>query len=112
MGFTNYLITEHVPDNTAIWLSESIQSKFLFLLSLNIFLIIVGCLMDIFAAIIVITPLLLPVAAALVVAVSLDTLPPPRTTSNATSTPATGKSCASVTSTCGAIGTKVPTAVD
>lgn len=64
MGFTNYLITEHVPDNTAIWLSESIESKFLFLLSLNIFLIIVGCLMDIFAAIIVITPLLLPVSAA------------------------------------------------
>jgi tripartite ATP-independent transporter DctM subunit len=64
MGFTNYLITEHVPDNTAIWLSESIESKFLFLLSLNIFLIIVGCLMDIFAAIIVITPLLLPVGAA------------------------------------------------
>ncbi len=64
MGFTNYLITEHVPDNAAIWLSESIQSKFLFLLSLNVFLIIVGCLMDIFAAIIVITPLLLPVGAA------------------------------------------------
>ena len=64
MGFTNFLITEHVPDNTAIWLSESIESKFLFLLSLNIFLIIVGCMMDIFAAIIVITPLLLPVGAA------------------------------------------------
>lgn len=64
MGFTNFLITEHVPDDTAIWLSDSIQSKFLFLLSLNIFLIIVGCLMDIFAAIIVITPLLLPVGAA------------------------------------------------
>jgi C4-dicarboxylate transporter, DctM subunit len=64
MGLTNFLITEHVPDNVAIWLSESIESKFLFLLSLNIFLIIVGCLMDIFAAIIVITPLLLPVGAA------------------------------------------------
>ena len=64
MGFTNYLITGHVPDNTAIWLSESIQSKFLFLLSLNLFLIVIGCLMDIFAAIIVITPLLLPVGMA------------------------------------------------
>ncbi len=64
MGFTNYLITEHVPDNTAIWLSESIESKFLFLLSLNLFLIVIGCLMDIFAAIIVITPLLLPVGTA------------------------------------------------
>ena len=64
MGFTNFLITEHVPDNTAIWLSESIESKILFLLCLNVFLILVGCLMDIFAAIIVITPLLLPVGAA------------------------------------------------
>lgn len=63
MGFTNFLITEHVPDNAARWISSSIQSKILFLLALNLFLIIVGCLMDIFSAIIVIVPLIVPMAA-------------------------------------------------
>lgn len=62
MGLTNYLITEHVPDSAAQWISQSIHSKFLFLLALNGFLLIVGCLMDIFSAIIVIAPLLITVA--------------------------------------------------
>jgi tripartite ATP-independent transporter DctM subunit len=63
MGFTNYLITEHVPDNAAKWISTTIESKILFLIALNVFLIVVGCLMDIFSAIIVIVPLIVPMAA-------------------------------------------------
>ena len=63
MGFTNYLITEHVPDNAAKWISTAIESKILFLVALNLFLIVVGCLMDIFSAIIVIVPLIVPMAA-------------------------------------------------
>ncbi len=62
MGLTNYLITEHIPDSAATWIQSSIQSKILFLLVLNIFLILVGCMMDIFSAIIVIVPLILPMA--------------------------------------------------
>lgn len=62
MGFTNFLITEHVPDNAAAWIGTTIESKLLFLLVLNVFLIIVGCLMDIFAAIIVVVPLVAPMA--------------------------------------------------
>lgn len=62
MGFTNFLITEHVPDNAAAWIGTTIESKLLFLLVLNVFLIIVGCLMDIFAAIIVVVPLIAPMA--------------------------------------------------
>lgn len=63
MGFTNYLIVQHVPDHAATWIGESISSRILFLLALNLFLIVVGCLMDIFSAIVVIVPLLVPVAA-------------------------------------------------
>ena len=63
MGLTNYLITEHVPDRAAEWISTTIESKILFLLALNLFLIIVGCLMDIFAAIVVVVPLIAPMAA-------------------------------------------------
>ncbi len=62
MGFTNFLITEHVPDNAAAWIGTTIESKLLFLLVLNVFLILVGCLMDIFAAIIVVVPLIAPMA--------------------------------------------------
>lgn len=63
MGFTNFLITEHVPDNAAKWISTAISSRFLFLLVLNLFLIVVGCLMDIFSATVVIVPLIVPMAA-------------------------------------------------
>jgi C4-dicarboxylate transporter DctM subunit len=62
MGFTNYLITLHVPDNLAAWIGTHIGSKWAFLLMLNLFLIGVGCLMDIFTAIVVVVPLVLPVA--------------------------------------------------
>lgn len=62
MGLTNYLITQHIPDSAAAWIQSSITSKILFLLVLNIFLILVGCMMDIFSAIIVIVPLILPMA--------------------------------------------------
>jgi C4-dicarboxylate transporter DctM subunit len=62
MGFTNYLITLHVPDNLAGWIGAQIESKWAFLLVLNLFLIGVGCIMDIFTAIVVVVPLVLPVA--------------------------------------------------
>ena len=39
-----------------------ITNKYLFLFVLNVFLLIVGCLMDIFSAIIVVVPLILPIA--------------------------------------------------
>ncbi|MBX3703951.1 MAG: TRAP transporter large permease subunit [Steroidobacteraceae bacterium] len=64
MGLTNLLVTEHVPDRLTAWISTAIDSKWLFLLALNLFLLAVGCLMDIFSAIIVVAPLVVPVALA------------------------------------------------
>lgn len=64
MGLTNLLITEHVPDRLTAWIQATIESKWVFLLVLNVFLLAVGCLMDIFSAIIVVAPLIVPVALA------------------------------------------------
>jgi C4-dicarboxylate transporter DctM subunit len=60
MGFTNWLITEHVPDDLAMAFATHVHAPWLFLLLLNLFLIVVGCLMDIFSAIIVVAPLIVP----------------------------------------------------
>jgi tripartite ATP-independent transporter DctM subunit len=63
MGFTNYLIDAQVPAKGAAWVTSGIESRWAFLLILNGFLLVVGCLMDIFSAIFVVVPLILPVAA-------------------------------------------------
>jgi len=63
-GFTGYLIDAQVPAKGAAWVTAGIESRWVFLLILNGFLLIVGCLMDIFSAIFVVVPLILPVAAA------------------------------------------------
>jgi len=62
-GFVNYLIDAEVPMNILGWMQQYIDSKYTFLLILNAFLLVVGCLMDIFSALIVVVPLVAPVAA-------------------------------------------------
>jgi tripartite ATP-independent transporter DctM subunit len=64
MSFTNYLVDAQVPDRAVDWVQGSIHSQWVFLLTLNAFLLIVGCLMDIFSAIVVVVPLIVPVATA------------------------------------------------
>ncbi|MBX3745770.1 MAG: TRAP transporter large permease subunit [Verrucomicrobiae bacterium] len=64
MGFTNFLITAQVPDHAADWVQAAIRSPWVFLLALNLFLILVGCLMDIYAAIVVVVPLIVPIGLA------------------------------------------------
>ncbi len=61
----NILLTaEQVPQSFAIWMSSLVENKFAFLILLNIFLLAVGCLVDIISAILMLAPLLLPVAMA------------------------------------------------
>lgn len=60
MGLTDYLIFAMIPDQMVEWAQTTIESKYVFLLALNGALILVGCLMDIFSAIIVIVPLIVP----------------------------------------------------
>jgi tripartite ATP-independent transporter DctM subunit len=62
MGFTNYLIDEQVPMKLFEVIKHYIDNQFTFLILLNLFLLVVGCLMDIFSATIVVVPLILPIA--------------------------------------------------
>jgi tripartite ATP-independent transporter DctM subunit len=64
LGLTNYLIIAQIPMQALEWVQEFIHSPYLFLLALNVLLIMVGALMDIYSAIIVIVPLIAPMAAA------------------------------------------------
>ena len=63
MGLTSYLVDAQIPLHLLEWVKSSISSKFVFLLMLNIFLLAVGCLMDIFTAIIIVVPLITPLGA-------------------------------------------------
>ena len=62
LGLTNYLVDEQIPMKILEAMKTLITNKILFLLVLNVFLLIVGCLMDIFSAIIVVVPLIIPIA--------------------------------------------------
>ena len=63
MGFTGYLVDAQIPLKILHFAQQSIESKIVFLLALNILLLIAGCIMDVFSAIIVIVPLIAPLAA-------------------------------------------------
>jgi len=62
-GLTNYLVDAQIPTQLIDWTQAHIHSHLTFLLALNVFLLLVGTLMDIFSAIVVVVPLLLPLAA-------------------------------------------------
>jgi tripartite ATP-independent transporter DctM subunit len=64
LGFTYFLIDAQIPDLAVEWVTAHISSKYLFLLAVNLMLIVVGCLMDIFSAIVVVVPLLVPLGQA------------------------------------------------
>jgi len=63
MGLTSYIVDAQIPEFILVWVKSMITSKIAFLLILNIFLLIVGCFMDIFSAMIVIAPLVTPIGA-------------------------------------------------
>ena len=64
MAFTSFLVDAQVPNLLFEWVNEHVHSKWTFLLLLNIFLLFLGAILDIFAALIIVVPLILPVAMA------------------------------------------------
>jgi len=62
LGLTNYLVDAGIPDLATDWVQSVTQNKWVFLLALNVFLFAAGALMEIYAAIVVLVPLLLPLA--------------------------------------------------
>ena len=64
LGFTNFLVIAQIPMMALEWVQTHIESPMLFLLALNGFLLLVGALMDIYSAIVIVVPLIAPIAAA------------------------------------------------
>lgn len=62
LALTDWLIQAEVPTRLLDFAQQHIQSKFTFLLLLNALLLVLGCLLDIFSAIVIMVPLLLPIA--------------------------------------------------
>ena len=62
LAFTNYLVDAFIPMKILEFMEGLMGSKIGFLILLNIFLLLVGCMMDIFSAILVVVPLILPLA--------------------------------------------------
>ena len=65
LGLTNYFIDAQLPDTLAAWAALHIKSRWLFLLGLNLVLLVVGGLIEIYAAIVVVVPLLVPIGVSL-----------------------------------------------
>ena len=63
MALSYYIIDTQAPQNLAYWMKDTIQSPVVFLLLLNVLLLVVGCLMDIFSAILIVLPLISPLGA-------------------------------------------------
>ena len=59
---TAFFIYAEVPTQLFEWLSQYVHGAGTFLLVMNVVLLLVGCLMDIFSAIIVVVPLIVPAA--------------------------------------------------
>ena len=64
MGITSYIVDAQIPDAAATWVRSHIATQWLFLLTLNGLLLVVGSVVEIYAAIVVLAPLVVPIATA------------------------------------------------
>ncbi len=64
VGLTSWMVGAQIPLRLVEFTRGHIDSRFMFLLALNLFLLAVGCLMEIFPAIVVVVPLILPLGVA------------------------------------------------
>ena len=63
LGFVNYIVDEDIPMLILDFMKQHIDSQLTFLLCLNVFLLLVGMMLDIFTAIVVVVPIITPIAA-------------------------------------------------
>ncbi len=64
LSLTNYLVDAEVPVKIVAWVTDHVSSPWVFLLALNAVLLAAGCVMDIFTAIVVLVPLVVPLGEA------------------------------------------------
>ncbi|MBT4161461.1 MAG: TRAP transporter large permease subunit, partial [Gammaproteobacteria bacterium] len=62
LAFTNFLVDAEVPQQLFDWISTFIESKFTFLILLNLILLALGAILDIFSALVIMIPLIVPLA--------------------------------------------------
>jgi len=62
LAFTNFLVDAEVPQTLFEWVSAYISSPLTFLLLLNVILLALGAILDIFSALIIMIPLIVPMA--------------------------------------------------
>ncbi len=62
LAFTNYLVDAQIPMHLFEWIKSNVDSKLTFLILLNIFLLVLGAILDIFSALVIIVPLIVPIA--------------------------------------------------
>lgn len=63
LGLTNLLVDQEIPEKLFALMQPVIHNKITFLLLLNVFLLVAAALLDVFSAILVVLPLILPIAA-------------------------------------------------
>lgn len=64
MGLTSYLVDAMIPDQLLEWVQAHIHSQFAFLLALNVLLLVLGSVLEIYSAIIILAPLIAPMGVA------------------------------------------------
>ncbi|RTZ60537.1 MAG: TRAP transporter large permease [Gammaproteobacteria bacterium] len=62
LAMTNYLVDAEVPSQLFDWIKLHVHSKLTFLILLNVFLLVLGAILDVFSAIVIMVPLIVPVA--------------------------------------------------
>jgi C4-dicarboxylate transporter DctM subunit len=64
LGLTSYLVDAQIPDLLLTWVKTHVESRLLFLLALNLILLVLGSVLEIYSAIIVLAPLVVPLGVA------------------------------------------------
>ena len=65
MAFASYLSMAQIPASIGAWLREFSENPLVILMVINVFLLVIGCFIDNIAAVVILTPILLPVVKAL-----------------------------------------------
>ena len=62
LAFNSFLIDQQVPNRILEFMQAHVQSRLGFLIILNVFLLAVGCVLDVFSALVIVVPLIIPIA--------------------------------------------------
>jgi tripartite ATP-independent transporter DctM subunit len=64
LGLTSYLVDQEIPAALLAWVQTHVESRLVFLLALNVILLVLGSVLEIYSAIIILAPLIVPLGAA------------------------------------------------